>query len=288
MSDSGVGADKILTRPKPIPRAYFQDRAAFDRFVRHHLMLHPFWLMMIFAAPIFKATGTMLQEFQNISQAADIALLSLRIALYFALKAWLFPAVLWHLLPRNVPYIVLHHGFFFALCVPSALILFPFHDDTLLQALTRFGRQQAFAAVLTVLVVFFFERSIRDHLGHVGAFVPVFWPVEIAEKAQADGVYLAPDLGGIVVAMQAQNQYVQVTTTTERRLLRMTLSQAIEALPAGTGLRVHRSWWVNRSQMGDFAFDRKEFILKGQGLDIPVSRANRGEVDDLLNPRLAA
>lgn len=251
-------------------------------------MLHPFWLMMIFAAPIFKVTGTMHQEFYTISHAADIGLLSLRIAIYFILKWWLFPAVLWYFLPRNVPYIALHHGFFFALCVPSALILFPFHDDTLLAALSRFGRQQAFAAVLTVLVVFFFERSIRDHLGNVGAYVPVFWPVPIGEKAQADGVHLSPDLGGVVVAMQAQNQYVQVTTTMERRLMRMTLSQAIEALPPETGLRVHRSWWVNRSQMGDFAFDRKEFTLKGQGLDIPVSRANRGEVDSLLTQALAA
>ncbi len=141
---------------------------------------------------------------------------------------------------------------------------------------------------MTVLVTLFFERSIRDHLGRVGAFVPVFWPVRIAATPTADGVYLAALLGGVVVAMQAQNQYVQVITTVERRLMRMTLSQAIAALPPETGLRVHRSWWVNRSQIGEYAFDRKAFTLKGQGLDIPVSRANRGEVDTLLTQALAA
>ena len=139
-----------------------------------------------------------------------------------------------------------------------------------------------------MLVTLFFDRSIRDHLGRVGAFVPVFWPVSIAATPTADGVYLAADLGGVVVAMQVQNQYVQVITTVERRLMRMTLSQAIEAFPAETGLRVYRSRWVSRSQIGEFMFDRKAFTLKGQGLDIPDSRANRGEVDTLLTQVLAA
>lgn len=269
-------------------RVYFQDRAAFDRFVRHDLLLHPFFWTLILATPIFRTIGSLNREFTCPSLAADVRLFCVCMSLCLALKAWLFLAVLWYFLPRNLPYMVLNLGFFLVLCIPSALILFPFHDDTVVQAISGFARRQTFAAVLTVLVTLFFERSIRDHLGRVGAFVPVFWPVRIAAIPTADGVYLAADLGGVVVAMQAQNQYVQVITTVERRLMRMTLSQAIEAFPAETGLRVHRLWWVSRSQIGEFAFDRKAFTLKGQGLDIPVSRANRGEVDTLLTQALAA
>ncbi len=96
---------------------------------------------MILATPIFRTIGSLNREFTSLSLspslAADVGLFCVCLSLCLALKTWLLPPVLWYFLPRNLPYMVLNLGFFLVLCIPSALILFPFHDDTVVQAKSR-------------------------------------------------------------------------------------------------------------------------------------------------------
>jgi len=53
-------------------------------------------------------------------------------------------------------------------------------------------------------------------------------------------------LGKDVIALQMEDHYVRIHTSTGSRLAHMTLTEAIEAVGPTDGLKTHRSWWVAR------------------------------------------
>ena len=86
-------------------------------------------------------------------------------------------------------------------------------------------------------------------------------------------------LGTEIVSLQAQDHYLEVTTTKGRDLILMRLSDAEAELAGYPGMRVHRSWWVARSGVDgiETAGDRMTIRLVS-GTEVPVSRANRAAV----------
>lgn len=77
-----------------------------------------------------------------------------------------------------------------------------------------------------------------------------------------------------LLAVQAEDHYLRVHTDAGDALLLMRFADALQALDALDGLRIHRSWWVARSAVEDARWSRGrgDLTLTG-GLTAPVSRA---------------
>lgn len=77
-----------------------------------------------------------------------------------------------------------------------------------------------------------------------------------------------------LLAVQAEDHYLRVHTDAGDALLLMRFADALQALDALDGLRVHRSWWVARSAVEEARWSRGrgDLTLAG-GLTAPVSRA---------------
>ncbi len=85
---------------------------------------------------------------------------------------------------------------------------------------------------------------------------------------------LPPRLGRDLIALQMEDHYVRAHTPLGSELLLMPLAQAVDALPAVEGLRVHRSWWVARGAVQGWAWVGRNLRLRLMGgLEAPVARA---------------
>jgi DNA-binding LytR/AlgR family response regulator len=85
--------------------------------------------------------------------------------------------------------------------------------------------------------------------------------------------HLSYDTRGAVMRLTAENQYVRVETENGEELLRMTLAEATELVPPDSGLRVHRSHWVAKSEMLALRFEGGNPKLRlRNGSQVSVSR----------------
>lgn len=78
-----------------------------------------------------------------------------------------------------------------------------------------------------------------------------------------------------VLCLQMEDHYVRVHTATGSRLVLAPLGQAIAALGAADGLRVHRSWWVARKAVVRTVADGRNLRLElSNGVTAPVARTS--------------
>jgi hypothetical protein len=95
---------------------------------------------------------------------------------------------------------------------------------------------------------------------------------------------LPPELGRDIVALQAQDHYVHVTTSKGNALVLLRMSDAVNDLNGFAGLQIHRSWWVNlrhASHLEKSATGRVQLVMDN-GLCVPVPRSRQSEVKRLL------
>ncbi len=86
-------------------------------------------------------------------------------------------------------------------------------------------------------------------------------------------------LAGEVIALQMEDHYVRVHRPGRSELALMPMAQAVGALEATPGLRVHRSWWVAKDAVEGHAFEGRNLRLRLRGgLEAPVARAQVAEV----------
>lgn len=77
-----------------------------------------------------------------------------------------------------------------------------------------------------------------------------------------------------ILAVEAQDHYLQVHTDAGRELILMRLSDAVAELEGLEGAQVHRSWWVAKAAVADARRDERRAILTlKDGSEVPVSRA---------------
>jgi hypothetical protein len=83
-------------------------------------------------------------------------------------------------------------------------------------------------------------------------------------------------------AVQAEDHYLRIHTSTGQELILMKLADALEALQACDGMQVHRSWWVSRHAVEHARWrkGRGELELKG-GLKVPVSTRHAAAVKQI-------
>ncbi|MBL1437293.1 MAG: LytTR family transcriptional regulator [Rhodobacteraceae bacterium] len=94
------------------------------------------------------------------------------------------------------------------------------------------------------------------------------------------------DKRGIIVAISAQDHYVEITTENGQHMARMSMTEAVAMLAEDLGVQVHRSHWVSFKAM--LALERttgRRFLTLRNGAKIPVSKAKTQEVISALNDR---
>lgn len=82
-----------------------------------------------------------------------------------------------------------------------------------------------------------------------------------------------------LLAVEAEDHYLRIHTDAGDTLTLMRFADALKALEAVDGVRVHRSWWVARSAVEESRWrrGRGDLVLSG-GLLVPVSRAYAADV----------
>jgi hypothetical protein len=103
-----------------------------------------------------------------------------------------------------------------------------------------------------------------------------------AGQATATGLFarLPPELGRDIIAVQAQDHYVSVSTTKGSSLILMRMSDATEDLAQLAGMQIHRSWWVNMRHVTGLEKPETgttKLILRN-GARVPVPKARLAEV----------
>ena len=92
---------------------------------------------------------------------------------------------------------------------------------------------------------------------------------------------------GPLIALNAEDHYVRVTTTKGEELVLMRLSDAVKEVGDTSGLQIHRSHWVATDQIKEVnrSGDRGEMLLSDGGTR-PISRGYMGAVREAgLLPR---
>jgi hypothetical protein len=92
---------------------------------------------------------------------------------------------------------------------------------------------------------------------------------------------LKPEAQGELLALQMEDHYLRVHTSTGNDLILLRLSDALSEVAGLDGLQVHRSYWVARAAVrGVEREGRKLALVLTNGLKVPVSRANVTAIRD--------
>jgi hypothetical protein len=99
---------------------------------------------------------------------------------------------------------------------------------------------------------------------------------------------IPPHLGRELLALGAEDHYLRVVTMLGSDLVLMRMADAIRELGDGTGLQVHRSWWVAIDAVTAVRRDgARTTLVLANGLEVPVSRTFLGAVRAQQWSRLA-
>lgn len=250
-------------------------------------LLHPATLMFFLLAPVLKLIRYMPLEFAVMGLAGDILFYAIRIVAYVLLSMRFMPVVLPWLMARNVPFfwstflfwlalLTVNYGVFHAI-IPSG--------NSLFVEVERFSRIVIYSLFAHLMLMLVIKPIVLPSLGAVPDLVPYFWPVNGAPlpappAPQAPhAALICPDVTGTIRALRAQNQYVLVITETGSHLVRMTLRNAIERLPTGSGQQIHRSWWVSASELATARLDLAEVaFVAGPDRVYPVGKTYEAEI----------
>jgi len=97
---------------------------------------------------------------------------------------------------------------------------------------------------------------------------------------------LPADIRGNILALSAQDHYVNIITENGEHLNRMTMKEAVSMLPENTGIQVHRSHWVSNNAMMALSKNSDRYFLKlRNGQQVPVSKAKVEDVNLILDQR---
>ena len=91
---------------------------------------------------------------------------------------------------------------------------------------------------------------------------------------------LDPPLTGMLCSVEAQEHYVQITTTEESRMILYRFSDVVKQLPEGLGMQIHRSHWVSFAAVDKPDVQGQSMkLLLNDGRTVPVSRTFRAAVE---------
>jgi hypothetical protein len=90
---------------------------------------------------------------------------------------------------------------------------------------------------------------------------------------------------GPLLALKSEDHYVRAYSNTRDVLVLMRLRDAIAEMEEGTGLQVHRSWWVARDGIArQERSGRSHRLVLTNGIDVPVSREGAAALKQIPHP----
>ncbi len=128
---------------------------------------------------------------------------------------------------------------------------------------------------VTLVVNALFEFRVVGPEGHAAE-----QPQQIVTLLQSK---LPHHLGHDIIAVQAQDHYVEVTTPKGSAMVLMRLGDAVRDLEPLGGLQVHRSWWVNPAHLARTETGKSgQELVMSNGLKVPVGRSFRKALRDVV------
>lgn len=129
----------------------------------------------------------------------------------------------------------------------------------------------------------------------ISVLVQLLLPVTRKEPAAAGcgpspGLFarLPPELGRDIIAVQAQDHYVRVSTPRGSHLILMRMSDAAKDLASLGGMQIHRSWWVNLEHAS--GLEKPESggtrLVMRNNIRVPVPRSRVPEVRRALAAKI--
>lgn len=95
--------------------------------------------------------------------------------------------------------------------------------------------------------------------------------------------HVTADKRGSLVALEAQDHYVRVTTDRGQDLIHYRFSDAVHDARSVRGLRVHRSYWVAAAAIARLERKKHAYLLHlANGISVPVSRSYLRDVRAIL------
>lgn len=175
--------------------------------------------------------------------------------------------------------------------VASALLML-----VLFGAATReyYGETRLF--LQTVVVIWSIAFSISYGVAHIlepkikAAFeqlnIRVSLGFEASSRIEAIQKLLPYPVRGTVCRIDAEDKHILVRTENGQFLLTMSLGRAIEMLDPDQGLRIHRSHWVNWSEIDKITFQNgNPRVLTKRAEIVPVSRKQLAQIKTVLKTR---
>jgi hypothetical protein len=240
----------------------------------HRLLLRWETLTIVFSLILFSAImvpGDFLSSLGVAHRGIITAVLCL---LFAAFNFLLLPWILWGAARRNLPWVPVQMGCYVVLSLLCAVVALWSAGLTV----SMFAVGWLFVVIIThvaigyVVFVLRFASEIPARVSEDPERFPLFWPMPV-QTCRLQPL-LAPDIQGRVLRMVVENQYLRVTTETGEEVIRCSLGQAEQLVAAGTGLRIHRSYWIARDQIDELFFENGNPRLKTTaGEVLPVSRS---------------
>ncbi|MFD0916345.1 LytTR family DNA-binding domain-containing protein [Pseudahrensia aquimaris] len=137
------------------------------------------------------------------------------------------------------------------------------------------------ASIITFVMVQISRESAGGPLPDVGSVDQVQEDVAAFDNGLMDKLPLAKR--GPVLALLAQDHYVEIVTERGSELVLMRLSDAIALVGDQLGLRVHRSAWVALDAVESVGREqRRAFAVLRNGQKVPVARASESTLSTML------
>ncbi|RCS21357.1 LytTR family transcriptional regulator [Phyllobacterium salinisoli] len=108
------------------------------------------------------------------------------------------------------------------------------------------------------------------------------WKLKPKQNDENMNSLLPERLRGKVLVVHALGHYIEVITEYGRTDIRASFSEALKRLRRENGLKIHRSYWVNREIIGSLEKQGNRFFVRTCYGNIPVSPAMVNKVANLV------
>lgn len=185
------------------------------------------------------------------------------------------------------------------------MVLFPLHliyraSIWNLTALNIVTSAIIFSLVEPVIPHYFYREGIL-HFGDLIGGMLVFYALAISylqlrihrkvcfriyrqrHKKTAIEDIVPADKRGPLIALSAQDHYVEIVTENGRHLNRISMTDALKMVSADMGMQVHRSHWVAYNSMLSLEKSAgRHYLVLRNGAHIPVAKSKMGDVQKYL------
>lgn len=255
----------------------FEHQKKFSRM----FVLHPLHVGAFAFAILLQASGMIADELRQVSHGANLVWVTSRHAVYLTVLYFAQPYLLRYFALNRIPFVLLL-VFHYSLYVTVYMLIFgPYvsqftHVPTPIRAANNILIGLPFIVALAGI----FGRRAALSVFDDAAYYPT-WKRYYPSRPTLQE-HLSEQLGAIRY-IKAQHPCTEVTMAEKTVMLDLSLKEAVKQMPKDMGWRVHRSWWVAKSEveMLKYVDGNPNVGLKG-GETIPISRQAVAEIKAYL------